>query len=50
MSEQVKKWIVIHNKYLPFVDDIVSEKNFFSGVERSLDGAVCKPNNGVAVS
>jgi hypothetical protein len=33
MSEQVKKWIVIHNKYLPFVDDIVSEKNFFSGVE-----------------
>jgi len=33
MGEQVKKWIVIHNKYLPFVDDIVSEKNFFSGVE-----------------
>ena len=33
MSEQTKKWIVIHDKYLPFVDDIVSEKNFFSGVE-----------------
>ena len=33
MDEQQKKWIVIHNKYLPFVDDIVIEKNFFSGVE-----------------